>query len=106
MAKWIQTPKNVIVNENAVAEFLPPRELGTTQYVVEAVMLNTDPSRQDRRELCRGTKEECEAFLDDLKADLEIIPKPKKKPAPKAKSTTTKAATKTEADADDAPSEA
>ena len=77
---WIDTPNKVLVNQDAIAEILPPRALGT-EYVVEMVMLNGDPSRQNKRELCRGTKAECEAFLDDLRPELDIIPKPKKKPA-------------------------
>ena len=108
---WIKTPNNVVVNEDAIAEILPPRQLGS-EYTVEMVMLNGDPSRQDKRELCRGTKEECEAFKADLESKLEILKPTKTKPKPKTtgKSTgkntkTTKAAAESEAP-EETPSEA
>ena len=114
MAKWIQTPDGLTVNESAIAEIIDPRQLSAEEYVIEIVMLNADPSRKDRRILCRGTKAECDTFLADLKAELEIIPKPKKKPTTKGTATnkakgtaTSKAKTaKAEPETDDAPSEA
>ena len=103
---WIQTPDGVVVNEDAIAEILPPRVLGS-EYTVEITMLNGDPSRKDKRELCRGTKEECEAFLDDLKSNLEIIPKPKPKPKTKASTSRSKSTKKegAEAETPDEPTE-
>ena len=109
---WIKTPNDVVVNENAIAEILPPRELGS-EFTVEMVMLNGDPSRQDRRELCRGTRIECEAFKADLEAELAIISPVKAKPAETQKPETTKSTTKStkaaatkEADPDKTSSEA
>ena len=104
---WIKTPNNVVVNEDAIAEILPPRQLGS-EYTVEMVMLNGDPSRQDKRELCRGTKEECEAFKADLEAKLDILAPTKTQP--KSKSTTKRTKTtkpaESEAPAEEATSEA
>ena len=109
---WIKTPNGVVVNENAIAEILPPRELGS-EYTVTMVMLNGDPSRQDKRELCRGTKEECEAFKADLESKLDILAPTKTKPASKkttgkstAKNTKTTKAAEPEAPAEEATSEA
>ena len=109
MAAWIKTPNDVVVNVNAIAEILPPRALGI-EYTVEMVMLNGDPSRQDKRELCLGTKEECEAFKADLESKLEILTPAKTKPATKKSSTksstkkTTAKSTKADAEAE-APAE-
>lgn len=106
MSSWIKTPNDVVVNVNAIAEILPPRELGI-EFTVEMVMLNGDPSRQDKRELCRGTQEECEAFKADLESKLEIITPAKTKPAAKKPKSTTKSTTRsTKTAAPEASSEA
>ena len=93
---WIETPNGVTVNENAVAEILNPRELGGGEYIVEIVMLDSDPSRQNKRPLCKGSQEECDTFLADLKADLDIIPRPKKTTTSRSKSKASKATAETE----------
>ena len=104
---WIKTPNGVVVNENAIAEILPPRELGS-EYTVTMVMLNGDPSRQDKRELCRGTKEECEAFKADLESKLEILTPTKTQPKSKStgKRTKTTKPAESEAPAEETTSEA
>ena len=86
--KWIETLNGVIVNENNIAEILPPRERGE-QWTFEVVMNNHSPSRQEVRELHRGTEAECNAFFKHVKSKLDIISKPAaKKPATKKPTST------------------